>query len=243
MLKCIGICRIESKDLWVRAMEGKLLERKFYMRDADQLAKDLLGKLLVYRTKEGLLSGVIVETEAYLGPEDLAAHSARNRKSERTKIMYESGGHAYVYLIYGMYCCFNVVANESGKPEAVLVRALEPVLGVEAMRKNRERKRLEDLCSGPGKLCAAMGIDRECNGEDLCGNRLYLEDYRSYKPEEIGVSPRINVDYAGEWKDRLLRYYVKGNSCVSKVGKKYRSELTLKDIEERAFSDSAKELL
>ena len=208
-----------------------MLLRDFYLRDANQVAQDLLGKLLVHKTQGGILSGMIVEAEAYRGPEDKAAHSYGNLRSPRTEIQYGMGGFAYIYFIYGMHSCFNVVTSVEEKPEAVLIRGLEPVEGMERMMENRKNQKLRNLCSGPGKLCAAMEIDRKLYGEDLCGDRLYLEDYRSFQPEEIGVSPRINVEYAGEWKDRLWRYFVKDHPCVSPVAKQYRTNLTLADIQ------------
>lgn len=208
-----------------------MLSRDFYLRDSNEVAQDLLGKLLVHKTQSGILSGMIVEVEAYRGPDDAASHSYGNLRSARTEIQYGPGGFAYIYFIYGMYSCFNVVTNVKDKPEAVLIRGLEPVEGIPKMMENRNSEKFDHLCSGPGKLCAALEINRELYGADLCGDRLYLEDYRDFSPEEIGVSPRINVEYAGEWKDRLWRYFVKDHSCVSRVAKQYRTNLTLADIQ------------
>ncbi len=203
--------------------------RPFYLQDSCALAEQLLGKLLVHRAKEGLTAGMIVEAEAYAGPEDKGAHSYGGRRSERTEVMFGEGGHAYVYLIYGMYHCFNVVAGPVGKPEAVLIRALEPVDGVELMLRRQEerRKKLSEsrtdtLCSGPGKLCVSMGITKADYGRDLCGDVLYIEDYKTIDRSRIYVSPRINIDYAEEYRDVLWRYYIKDNPSVSKVPKRYR---------------------
>ena len=199
------------------------LNRKFYLKSADELAPALLGKVLVHKTAEGVTSGIIVETEAYIGPDDKGAHSCGGVPTARTAVMFGQGGFAYVYLIYGMYSCFNVVANVKDKPEAVLIRALEPLDGVELMQKRRATDKLENLCSGPGKLCSALGITRELSGADLCKSELFILDKPELAATEIAVSPRINIDYAEEYRDVLWRYFVKGNKFVSKVPKKYVS--------------------
>lgn len=209
-----------------------MLTREFYLRDANLVAPELLGKILVHKTGEETTAGMIVEVESYLGPEDKGAHSYGNRKSERTKIQYGPGGYAYIFAIYGMHWCFNAVTNGPEKPEAILVRALEPVEGIGLMKCRRGTEKLNDLCNGPGKLCQALGITKAQYGADLCGEELYIADYRSFTDGEIAVSPRINIDYAEEWKDRLWRYYVKGNPHVSKVPKRYQTGLMLKDIKQ-----------
>ncbi|SFO36531.1 DNA-3-methyladenine glycosylase [Anaerocolumna aminovalerica] len=197
--------------------------RDFYQRSAVEVAKDLLGLVLVHETKEGITKGIIVETEAYMGPKDAAAHSYKNIRSQRTEIQYGEGGYAYIYLIYGMYYCMNIVTNKEEIPEVVLLRALEPVEGIDLMKQRRKTDKLKNLCSGPGKLCAAMGIDKNNYGMDLCGNKLYLEyqDSISYK-ESINIvsSKRINIDYAGEAKDYLWRYTIENNEYVSVKDKK-----------------------
>lgn len=200
---------------------GKL-NRNFYLRSAEELAPALLGKILVHKTAEGVTSGIIVETEAYIGPDDKGAHSCGGVPTARTAVMFGKGGFAYVYLIYGMYCCFNVVANEKNKPEAVLIRALEPLDGIELMQTRRGTDKPENLCSGPGKLCSALGITREQSGADLCKSELFILDKPELPKSEIIVSPRINIDYAEEYRDKLWRYFIKGNKFVSKVPKKYR---------------------
>jgi DNA-3-methyladenine glycosylase len=178
------------------------------------VARACLGKLLVHETPEGLVAGRIVETEAYRGPEDRAAHSAGGRRTARTEVMFGPAGHAYVYFIYGMHWAFNIVAARAGEPHAVLVRALEPVLGAELMaaRRGLDPKRRE-LTNGPGKLCAALGIDRRQYGADLCAGPLYLAEGAA--PRKIGRSARINVDYAGEWAGRAFRFYERGSPWVS----------------------------
>lgn len=200
------------------------MDRDFYLRDANIVAPELLGKLLVHETPEGIASGMIVEVESYLGPDDKGAHSYGNRKSERTKIQYGMGGYAYIFSIYGMHNCFNVVTNVQMKPEAILVRALEPVDGLDLMKRRRKTENIVSLCNGPGKLCGALGITKEQYGYDLCGPALTIKPYQDISEEQIAVSPRINVDYAEECKDYLWRYFIEGNPYVSKVAKKYREK-------------------
>lgn len=199
-----------------------MLDREFFCQGAVELAPMLLGKTLVHRTPEGTTAGIIVETEAYAGPEDKGAHSCRGRRTARTEIMYGPGGFSYVYLIYGFHCCFNVVASRQGHPQAVLVRALEPTEGLELMKARRGVEKAEDLCSGPGKLCAALGITREQYGADLLGSELYLKDGPAPPREKIMVSPRVNIDYAEEYRDKLWRFYLKDSPFVSKTPRRYR---------------------
>lgn len=194
----------------------KKLTREFYLIDAVSLARELLGKILVHDSGEGIASGIIVETEAYRGPDDKAAHTYNNRRTSRTEIVFEEGGFAYVYLVYGMYHCFNVTANISGKPECVLVRALEPLDGIELMKARRKTNKLTNLCSGPGKLCGALGITRKLYGEDLCGDKLYILE-NNYPDMKIISSPRIGIDYAEEYKNICWRYFVDGNIFVSRT--------------------------
>ena len=154
-----------------------ILPRSFYRGDVLEVAKNLLGKVLVHDTSEGMTSGRIVETEAYCGPEDLAAHSARGRRTERVELMYGEKGHAYIYFIYGMYWCFNVTAGATpGKPEAVLVRALEPVRGTELMDKRRGTQNVTNLSNGPGKLCMAMSLTGAQTKADLTKPPLRITD-------------------------------------------------------------------
>lgn len=186
-----------------RSTRMEKLERTFYDRETLRVAKELLGKYLIHRSDGVERIGRIVEVEAYLGPHDLAAHSARGL-TERTKIMFGPPGHAYVYLIYGIHCCMNVVTEREGQAAAVLLRALEPV------------KNIEDRTQGPGLLCRAMQIDRRLNGQDLQSDRLYIAAEPEDKPPVIVKRPRIGVDYAGHWARRLLRFYIRGNPFVSK---------------------------
>ena len=197
-------------------MNMKKFSREFYLTDAVSLARRLLGKILVHETNKGITSGIIVETEAYKGPDDKAAHTYNNKRTARTEIFFREGGFAYVYLVYGMYHCFNVTANFSEKPECVLVRALEPLEGIELMKMRRRTKKLTNLCSGPGKLCDALGITKELYGADLCGNELYILD-NDYPDMKIISSPRIGIDYAEEYKDVCWRYCIEGNIFISRT--------------------------
>lgn len=179
------------------------LRRAFYDRKADVVARELLGKLLVHVADGIERIGRIVEVEAYLGPHDLAAHSARGL-TQRTKVMFGPPGHAYVYMIYGMHCCMNVVTEREGHASAVLLRALEPVANVDGRTQ------------GPGLLCKALHIDRRLNGHDLLSDDLYLAAPESAAAPAIVRRPRIGVDYAGHWARRLLRFYIRGNPFVSR---------------------------
>ena len=187
------------------------LTREFYLRDGLTVARELIGKKLVTNLPEGVTSGIIVETEAYMGTIDAAAHSYSG-KTERTKIFYGAGGFVYVYLIYGMHLCTNVVANVEDVPEAVLIRALEPVDGGELMKRRRNKNRLRDLCSGPGKLSQALGVTKNFYGADLCGDKIFIEDGENLS---VTTTKRINVDYAGEAADYLWRFVAAGNKFLS----------------------------
>lgn len=179
------------------------LPREFYDRDTVAVAQALLGKCLVHVSQGVQRAGRIVEAEAYLGPHDLAAHSARGL-TPRTRTMFGPPGHAYVYLIYGMYHCMNVVTQPEGMASAVLLRALEPVHGIEGRTQ------------GPGLLCRAMDIDRRLNGHDLLSGDFFIADDGLAKEFSIVKRPRVGVDYAGRWARRLLRFYIKGNPFVSR---------------------------
>lgn len=200
------------------------MTRAFYLQDAELIAPKLLGKRLVHETPEGITAGMIVEVEAYIGPEDKGAHSYMGRRTSRTEIQFGPGGFAYIFSIYGMHCCFNVVTNAVEKPDVVLVRALEPIEGIEIMKERRRCENVISLCNGPGKLCEALDITKAQYGADLCTSHLYLEEYKNITAEQIMVSPRINIDYAEEYKDRLWRYYIKDNPCVSVIPRKYRDK-------------------
>ena len=179
------------------------LPRSFYDRDTTVVARELLGKLLV-RVERGVERiGKIVETEAYLGPHDLAAHSARGL-TERTRVMFGPPGHAYVYFIYGMYYCMNVVTEREGHASAVLLRALEPV------------KNLDGRTRGPGLLCRAMHIGRRLNAHDLLSDDFFIAAPSKAEAFVIIKRPRVGVDYARHWAKRHLRFYIKGNPFISR---------------------------
>ena len=192
---------------------GQKISRGFYLCDGLEAAQKLLGKILVHSSPDGLTAGRIVELEAYMGESDRGCHAYGGRRTARTEIMYAEGGHAYVYLIYGMYCCMNVIVNIEGIPHCIFLRALEPVEGIELMKRRRGTDKRKNLCSGPGRLCIAMGIDKTLYGEDLCGDRLWLED-DGFKPE-IVRGRRINIDYAGGDAEREWRFAVKGSNFLS----------------------------
>jgi DNA-3-methyladenine glycosylase len=191
------------------------IQRAFYAQPTIRVARQLLGKYLVRRHPDGKTVGKIVETEAYVGPHDLACHAAKGRTA-RTEVMFGPPGHAYVYFIYGVYYCLNIVTEEVGHASAVLIRALEPIEGIKLMQKRRGLDELRKLVSGPGKLCLAMAIDKALNSADMSrGNVLYVED-RGERAAKIVARPRIGVDYAGKWKDKPWRFLIRGNEFVSK---------------------------
>jgi len=194
------------------------LPREFYTRSNVLLvARELLGKLLVVPHGSGRrVSGMIVEVEAYRGPEDRASHAYGGRRTRRTETMYQDGGVAYVYFVYGMYNQFNVVTNAPDIPHAILVRALEPVEGLEIMRTRRHLQPDRNLTNGPGKLCIALGIDRQLDKADLLGRRVWIEDYLKVSRGRILKGPRVGIDYAGEWVTTPWRFWIKGNLYVSK---------------------------
>jgi len=197
---------------------GRKLPRKFYSRtDTVAIARELLGKLLVIPDNGGRrVSGMIVETEAYLGAEDRGAHSFGGRRTARNEVMYGVAGHVYVFFVYGMYYQFNVVTGPVDHPHAILIRGVELVDGIEIMRDRRGEMKDKNLTSGPGKLAIAMGIDRSLNGVDLLGNRCWLESYRTFSDNDIAAGPRIGIDYAGEYALKPWRFWVKDNIFVSK---------------------------
>jgi DNA-3-methyladenine glycosylase len=193
---------------------GKLT-RSFYARPVLQVARDCLGKILVHQCRRGTTSGRIVEAEAYRGPEDRAAHSWRGHPTPRTRAMFGPPGHAYVFFVYGMHWHFNLVTGKEGDPHAVLIRAVEPLEGLDLMatRRGVAKDRVE-LTNGPGKLCQALGIDREQYGADLCGDRIYLLDAPRSRSRR---TPRIGVDYAGAWALEPWRFFEPENRYVSPV--------------------------
>ena len=196
----------------------KKLPREFYTRaNVLEVARDLLGKKLVVPNRNGTrVAGIIVETEAYRGPEDRASHAYDGRRTNRTETMYGIGGTAYVYFVYGMYNQFNVVTNGENVPHAVLVRAVEPVEGLDIIRRRRAGRSEYEWTSGPGRLCLALGIDRRFDKSDLLGERVWLEEGFSISPREIARGPRIGIDYAEKWIGKPWRFWIKDNPFVSK---------------------------
>lgn len=194
------------------------LPRSFYHQDTVTVARSLLGCVLWRRIGSTRLAARIVETEAYLGANDSASHARRGLRSARNASMYLAGGHAYVYFTYGMHWCMNVVTQEEGLAEAVLLRAAEPLLGLEWMREHRPKARRDrDLMNGPGKLCAAMSIDRQLDGEPLDGKRLWLTGPdRAAADAAIEVSSRIGVENSGEAATWPLRFYLRDDLHVSR---------------------------
>ncbi len=195
------------------------LPREFYTRpNVVTVARELLGKLLVVPAPNGKrVSGRIVEVEAYRGPQDRAAHSYGGRRTKRTETMYGVGGTVYVFFVYGMYYQFNVVTNVADAPHAVLVRAVEPVEGIDLMRQRRHGQPDPNLTNGPGKLCIALGIDRKLDASDLLGDRVWLEDGPKIPRSQIASGPRIGIDYAEEWRDKPWRFWIRNNSWVSRI--------------------------
>jgi DNA-3-methyladenine glycosylase len=197
-------------------LSGPTLKRSFYARPAIEVARSLLGKILVH----GPTAGIIVETEAYLGGDDLASHSARGI-TNRTRVIFGPPGHAYVYFIYGMYECLNIVVEPEGSPGCVLVRALEPVAGLDLMRRRRPAARKpEDLAGGPGKLTLAMAITRAHNGADITRGALVVREPAASRGFETAVTPRIGITQCAELP---LRFLIRGNRFVSRGGVRERS--------------------
>ncbi|MEP6944559.1 MAG: DNA-3-methyladenine glycosylase [Acidobacteriota bacterium] len=197
-------------------MAARLPSEFYRSTDTIAVARELLGKLMVVPDAEGRrISGMIVETEAYLGKNDRAAHSFGGRRTARNEVMYLEGGLVYVFFVYGMYYQFNVVTGPAEHPTAILIRGIEPVEGIEIMRQRRGPMKDKNLTSGPGKLCIAMAIDRDLNAADLTGERVWLEEYASIKPVNIAVGPRVGIDYAGDDTLNPWRFWIANNDFVS----------------------------
>jgi DNA-3-methyladenine glycosylase len=194
------------------------LPRNFYERDPLIVSRELLGKFLVRKSIEGEIIGKIVETEAYIGPYDKASHAYNNRKTKRTIVQFGERGHAYIYRIYGIYHCFCIVVGPKYIPAVTLIRAIEPIQGIELIRRNRhltDEVQITELTNGPSKICQAFRLTTELNGIDLCGEEIFIcgGDETSF---EVGMSKRIGVNYAEEYKDVPWRFYIKGNKFVSR---------------------------
>ena len=206
------------RAILVRRNSGRMLPLSFFARPTLEVARDLLGRDLVRRERGVESVGRIVEVEAYLGPEDLASHARTvGGRTARNAPMFGPPGYAYVYLIYGMHHCFNVVTERDGHAGAVLIRALEPISGVESMRRRRHGAADRLLTSGPGRLCAALAIDRRSSGRALDRPALHIAAGEPVAEERVEVTKRIGVDYAGDWADRPFRFLVAGNPHVSRM--------------------------
>jgi DNA-3-methyladenine glycosylase len=196
------------------------LTRDFYERDTLLVARELLGMYLVHNSEEGRVVGKVVETEAYIGPDDAASHGYRNRMTKRNRVMFGPAGYAYIYQIYGMYFCLNVVSGKIDVPEAVLIRGAEPVEGIEIMAQRRGLAGNPGsdpfrLTNGPSKLCRAFALDVSQSGVDLCGDELFFTHADSPETFEVKATPRINVDYAGVSAYLPWRFIVVGNRFVT----------------------------
>ena len=203
-----------------------IISKEFYNRSALEVAQDLLGKVLVREVDGKILKGKIVETEAYIGAIDKASHAYGGKRTNRTETLYADPGTVYVYIIYGMYHCLNLISEEKDVAGGVLIRGIEPLEGIEEMSKLRYRKNYEELSSyekknfsnGPSKLCMALGIDKVENGiNTISSEEIYVEDDSSIKEDfSIVEAKRIGIDYAEEARDFLWRFYIKDNKFVSK---------------------------
>ncbi len=197
-----------------RSRLRKILPADFYSRETEVVSRELLGCVLECTTPEGKASGIIVETEAYIGEHDPACHAAAGR-TKRTDLLYGRPGIAYVYFIYGMYWCVNAVTRAEGLPSAALIRALEPLSGIDLMRQRRGRERSDrELTNGPGKLCIALGIGAAHNGASLQRGGLVIREGERVAERDVVVAPRIGIKKAADWP---LRWFVRGNEFVSRV--------------------------
>lgn len=201
-------------------MNNKKLPLEFYQhRDVLSVSTSLLGKYVLSFINGELAGGMIVETEAYRAPKDRASHAYNMRRTNRNEVMYGPGGHAYIYLCYGLYSLLNIITNEKDIPEGVLVRAIEPLIGLPIIAKRRGKEQIEPrLTSGPGLVSQALGLTYRDNGESLVGNRLWIEDRGIKIPKsDIIASPRVGVDYAGEDASLPWRFRIKNNKWTSRA--------------------------
>lgn len=198
-------------------MDFEPLPRSFYARPVLSVARDVIGKVLVHRTRQGVVAGRVVEAEAYRGPADRAAHSFGGRRTARTEAMFGPPGFAYVFFVYGMHWHLNLVTTDVGEPHAVLLRAVEPLIGARLMAARRGLPETDvNLCNGPGKLCQAFQIERRHYGVDLTRGPLFLSD-TPLPRGKLARSPRIGVDYAQAWAEKPWRFFELGNRWVSRA--------------------------
>lgn len=199
----------------------KLKEEYYLNEDVVSLAKDLLGKILYTKIDNEITAGIIVETEAYFGIKDKASHAYGGRRTNRTETMYGNGGIAYVYLCYGMHNLFNIVSSKENDPHAVLIRGIEPLVGIDIIEQRRNMPHTKGAISaGPGSAAKALGIDRTFNAKNLTGDEIWIEDHAiCYQDENIAATPRVGIAYAKEHALLPWRFFVKGNKYVSKPNK------------------------
>ena len=208
-----------------------MLPHSFFARPTLLVARELIGKLLVRQTPEGIVNGMIVEVESYIDIQDKASHAFGGKKTLRTSPMFDDAGTIYVYLIYGQNYCLNLVTEEKDKPCAILIRAVEPFSGLEIMteRRNQKKPDLYNLCSGPGKVCSSFAIDKSLNSQKLAENTLAIYDFMAFSDDQICVTPRINVNYAASCKNLPYRFYLKGNRFIS-AENHYPNPITFSDL-------------
>ena len=192
-------------------------KREYFEKETLEVAKNILGDFIIRKTKNNLIRAKIIEVEAYIGPEDQASHTRNNKKTKRNKVVWKRGGHLYVYLTYGIHWMLNIVTEKKSVPECVLIRAVETVKGLELIKENRKikSKKIEELTNGPGKLSQALKIDKSFDGCDLVkSNNLYLIE-NEIKNLNIKSVPRVNIDYAEEYKNKKWRFCIKNNKFIS----------------------------
>jgi DNA-3-methyladenine glycosylase len=199
----------------------KLKEKYYLNEDVVSLAKDLLGKILYTKIDNEITAGIIVETEAYFGIKDKASHAYGGRRTNETETMYGNGGIAYVYLCYGMHNLFNIVSSKENDPHAVLIRGIEPLVGIDIIEQRRNMPHTKGAISaGPGSAAKALGIDKTFNAKNLTGDEIWIEDHAiRYKDEDIAATPRVGIAYAKEHALLPWRFFVIGNKYVSKPNK------------------------
>lgn len=214
--------RAVKKRKTLASKREKRLPRSFFADDTQKVAQALLGKILVRESKAGTLAGKIVETEAYMGTKDKAAHVYKDKKTERNKVVYKKAGFIYIYLCYGIHWQLNFTTGKKDEPECILIRALEPIAGEKEMLKNREEQSSAakitktEISNGPGKLCQALQLDRSFYGEDLTtSNKIWVKEGKEVPEDKIKTSPRVGIDYAEEYADKPWRYFVERNEFVS----------------------------
>lgn len=207
-----------SENFKLEDLRRKKRGASFFLKDSIFVAKNILGDYLVLEDNPSILAGKIVETEAYLGKDDDASHACGGKVTPRNKVMYAKGGIVYVYLIYGKFWCFNIVVSKEGDPQAVFIRALQPIMGVEVMKKNRGIDDINKLTNGPCRWTLAFGINKKFLGQSITSTSLFISK-GTHKSFSIVEAKRVGIEYAHQTKDLPLRFYIKNNKFVSKRGK------------------------